>query len=76
MISTRRLHVWFINNFNSSFISIVIIIMASETEVSPPWTDEEVKSDAIGKKAIATFLQEHASKSVSCVPSSTVFSIL
>ncbi|XP_033631038.1 peptidyl-prolyl cis-trans isomerase FKBP3-like [Asterias rubens] len=36
--------------------------MASETEVSRPWTDDELKSDNTAKKAIATFLQEHASK--------------
>ena len=39
--------------------------MASETEVSRPWTDDELKSDNTAKKAIATFLQEHASKKVS-----------
>ena len=36
--------------------------MACETEVSRPWADDELKSDNTGKKAIATFLQEHASK--------------
>ncbi|XP_038073144.1 peptidyl-prolyl cis-trans isomerase FKBP3-like [Patiria miniata] len=36
--------------------------MAGESDVTRPWTDEEIASDDIGKKAIATFLQEHAAK--------------
>ncbi|XP_022091326.1 peptidyl-prolyl cis-trans isomerase FKBP3-like [Acanthaster planci] len=46
----------------NQIFSVFPASMAAENEVTRPWTDEEIVSDDIGKKAIATFLQEHASK--------------